>query len=161
MKTANMPSPFGDSSNAPKIIVVHSMGEYIDTEGIDYHATEFLKHMRYSVHAMVTPTGVVLKCRDYHQGANHAKSHNANSLGVEFLVPGLHNYVTFLEAIKNPYISKEQYAAGQELIREWLNKMQGNPDAKSVIKRHSDIDPQRKVDPGDGFPWKDFINDLR
>lgn len=140
--------------NTPKLIVIHSMAEYIkDPERI--YAPDFLDGYKLSAHALITPHGDNIRCRTDNQGAYHAKGYNTDSLGMEFLVKGKHDYSSFIDAIKSPYLEPEQYDAGLYQVREWLNLY---PIER--IARHSDLSPGRKVDPGDGFPWFDFLHDL-
>ena len=98
--------------------------------------------------------GVIIRSRKDEEGGYHAKGFNSNSLGVEFLVPGLHTYATFTNAIKKKYLSTAQYNAGVELVKSWIDKHE-----ISNIDRHSDLSPGRKVDPGQGFPWQRFLED--
>ena len=149
-----IPLEAGFESHTPKRIVVHAMGEYIDTEPIDYHAVDWLRKLGLSAHAFVTPSGVVVRSRKDEQGAYHAKGHNSGSLGVEFLVPGLHTYATFVAAIKKKYLTKPQYEAGVEAVKRWKDRYE-----LTTIVRHSDLSPDRKVDPGKGFPWERFLSD--
>lgn len=145
------PSEFGNIHNTPKMIVVHSMGEFIiDPKPI--HATDFLIKMGFSAHALVSPNGDVYICRDDDQGAYHARGYNTDSLGIEFLVEGNHNYGSFLEAIKTDYCTVDQWNAGIDVVKSWLSAY----NIKQLV-RHSDISPGRKVDPGDGFDWPTFL----
>ncbi|MCP4433459.1 MAG: N-acetylmuramoyl-L-alanine amidase [Gammaproteobacteria bacterium] len=145
----------GSKTNKPDKIVVHSMGENIKNNDITYNAFEWLKFLKLSAHALVTPNGDIIRCRDDEQRAWHAKGNNTNSLGVEFLVPGIHDYGTFLEMIKTDWVSKEQYQAGVELLKQWIEKY----DIENVF-RHRDLSPGRKVDPGDGFKWDWFMDQI-
>ena len=156
MTAAYMPLPKGPESQLPTRIVVHCMGEYIDTEAVDYHAVAWLRKLGISAHAFVTPSGVVIRSRDDDQGAWHAKAkgYNRDSLGVEFLVPGLHNIVTLNRTIKHSYLSDAQYAAGVALVLQWCSDW-----PIDEVVRHSTIDPQNKEDPGIGFPWVQFLVD--
>jgi N-acetyl-anhydromuramyl-L-alanine amidase AmpD len=145
----------GGNHNVPSLIVVHSMAEYLDVAGTTMHASAFLNHIGLSAHALIGPNGKVYRCRADDQGAWHAKGFNYNSLGIEFLVPGKHTYDGFIKRIREPYISTEQYEAGLEQITQWY-------DAHAIedIKRHSDLDPRRKLDPGEGFPWLQLLSDI-
>lgn len=165
MVTANIYLPHGGGLQTPKMIVLHAMAEYIDVDaktakqkGIapgPCHAVRWLDICGLSAHALITPTGVSIRCRKDDQMAWHARGHNHNSLGIEFLVPGKHNYQTFLAAIKKPYLTNEAFHCGQEQIREWLEAW--NIDE---MKTHQELDPSRKHDPGTGFPLNDFLQEL-
>jgi len=85
MLEAQIPLDAGFDNHSPKRIVIHAMGEYIDTEPVDYHAVDWLRKLGLSAHAFITPSGVVIRGRKDAQGAYHAKGYNAGSLGVEFL----------------------------------------------------------------------------
>jgi len=145
----------GGGHNLPETIVVHSMGEQINDRGKIYSAVDWLEFLKLSAHALITPSGDVIRCRHDEEGAWHARGYNKNSLGVEFLVEGVHDYGTFLEKIKTDYVTTAQYASGVELIKNWMN----HHDIESV-KRHSDVSPGRKVDPGSGFRWTEFLHNF-
>ena len=157
MKTADMPLPAGRSKQEPGRIVVHAMAEYIDTDDRDYDARSWLEKLGLSVHALIAPSGVVIRCRSDYQGGYHAKGYNTDSLGVEILVPGLHTYETFLDALQTPYYSTKQYSALVELVSGWRYSHAIDDED---INRHSDLSPGRKVDPGTGFPWAQFCGDI-
>ena len=147
--------PYGAVSNDPKLIVVHAMAEYINDGDKVYHATEWLDKLKLSAHMLIGPDGDTYRCREDNQGAYHARGYNTDSLGIEFLVKGTHNYESFLKAIKTDYITELQYGVGLNVIRRWIDKYH-----ISDIKRHSDISPGRKVDPGPGFTWNQFVSDI-
>ena len=139
--------------NKPRMIVVHAMGEFLlDPHPI--HATDFLEKIGLSAHALVAPSGDIHICRDDDQGAYHAKGYNTDSLGIEFLVEGHHNYGSFLEKIKTDWVTDEQFQAGVDAVRNWMTTYD-IPIEKVV--RHCDISPGRKVDPGVGFKWEKFL----
>lgn len=150
----NQPLPFGRSKNAPKKIIVHSMGEFIDVGEEDVFAIEFLRRLKLSAHIFVDPFGRVFRSREDTQGAFHAREYNPNSLGIEFLVPGSHTYGSFLEAIKEDWVAPEQLDSGIQVVREWMGLWDID---KGNILRHADVAPGRKHDPGDGFPWNEFL----
>lgn len=132
------------------------MAEFIDTESGDYFCVEWLRKMGLSAHAFVTPSAVVIRSRDDNQGAWHARGHNLDSLGIEFLVPGLHTYATFLQAINGDYLNSHELAAGVEVVRGWVAD-----HTIEAIRQHSQLSPDRKADPGKGFPWTKFLNDVK
>ena len=148
------PNEFGASKNKPKMIVVHSMGEFIlDPHPI--HASDFLVKLGLSAHALVSPNGDIYLCRDDDEGAYHARGYNKNSLGIEFLVEGHHDYGTFIEAIKSDYVTDKQWEAGVKAVRSWVEAYE---IPREKVVRHSDISPGRKVDPGAGFKWDKFMD---
>ncbi len=150
-------SEFGGGPQNPTRLIIHSMGEVIDTEERDYPADEWLNHLKLSAHFLIKPDGEVIKMRHTKTKAWHAKGHNTDTVGIEFLVPGLHTYVTFLEAINTPWVSSEQFEAGVELSKGIIDYF--HISVNNVL-RHSDIDPGRKKDPGHGFDWDEFRNRL-
>ena len=154
-----MPNPNGGGElKWPlKYLITHAMGEIIDTDGMDYPAHEWLEKTGLSCHYLVTPSGTVIKTREENQIAWHCKAQgcNFNSIGIEILAPGLHNYSTFLQAIKTNYVTDRQYAALVQLTKNILYRHRG-----ITIKRHSDLDPENKFDPGSGFDFGKFLNDV-
>lgn len=146
----------GSRRNSPRMIVVHAMGEFL-LDPMPIHATDFLEKIGLSAHALVSPNGIVYITRDDDQGAWHAKGYNRDTLGIEFLVEGHHNYGSFLEAIKRDYITEAQWDAGVTVVRGWV--IAHNIQRDRVV-RHCDISPGRKVDPGDGFKWMNFLDEV-
>ncbi len=151
MKIANIVSENGGGQQEPNLIVIHAMAEYIDQDVQDYHAKEWLDKLGLSAHYLICPSGVIIQTRSNDQVAWHAKGHNTNSIGIEFLVSGLHTYETFLQAIRKKYLTKNQLEMGVELCNSL--KEQG----LNRITRHDALDPGRKKDPGPGFPWDEMI----
>ena len=150
MNIIERPLSHGAEKNNPKRIVIHSMGEYIKDPD-PMLAVDFLDKLGLSAHALILPSGDVMMCRRPDQGAYHARGFNTNSLGIEFLVEGIHDYGSFLKKIQTNWVTADQYEAGLELVRHWKANY-------NILKmdRHSDISPGRKVDPGEGFHWKKF-----
>jgi len=149
-------SPYGGGKQVPDKIVVHCMAEFIK-EGDGYtHAADFLHKIRLSAHILIAPDGEIFRLRHDDEIAYHAKGFNANSLGVEFLVSGRHDYASFIEAIRVPYLFDRQYLAGVAIVKEWVKKYQIND-----IYQHSELSPERKLDPSTGFPWSKFIKEVK
>ena len=157
MEAIKMPLEKGNSNNDPERIVLHAMTEWIFYEGEYLHAYHLLRKLGLSAHALVTPSGQIIRCRHDEQGAYHAKGHNTNTLGVEFLVPGLNSYDEFLEKIKHPSLTTEAFDEGTRLVRGWMSKWDIE---KQDVVEHSQIDPTRKHDPGRGFPLSTFLGSL-
>lgn len=151
MNIIERPLRAGNQFNKPKMIVVHAMGEYINDPDPIF-APDFLEKYGLSAHALIVPNGDVMICRNEQTGAYHAKGHNTDTLGIEFLVRGEHDYSSFIETIKTNYVTSNQWIAGIELVRSWIEKF----DIRN-IQRHSSLSPGRKVDPGTGFEWDRFM----
>lgn len=152
-------NPNGADSNKPRMIVIHAMAEYVMADdGKSYeHAPDFLERMGLSAHVLAAPDGTLYRCRDDMEGAYHARGFNVDSLGIEVLLPGQHDYGTFLKGIARPFwCIGPQYVAVVQQVREWM-KLYGITE----VVRHSDLSPGRKLDPGMGFPWVKFLYDIR
>lgn len=148
----DIPSNKGGGTQTPKRIVIHTMGEFIRHEGKVYHATEWLSFLGISVHGMFCPSGDTILCRDDKLKAWHAKGHNDDTLGYEFLVRGVYGrdtYQEFIGTINKPYLTDAQYQAGIYCIA--AKRMIYGID----IVKHSTLTPT-KPDPGIGFPWNEF-----
>ena len=93
--------------------------------------------------------------RAYHAGESYWKGStqlNASSIGIEIVNPGYKEtsagrvWFDFPEA---------QMSAVIELVKKIVTQHQIKPER---ILAHSDIAPQRKVDPGPRFPWKQLAD---
>ncbi len=156
MNILERPLSAGAKHNSPKLIIIHAMAEYIrDPDPV--MAVNFLSEYKLSVHKLGFPSGDVMTCRDDDQGAYHARGYNQDSLGYEFLVEGDYDYHAFLDAIKTNYTTPEQWESGIEIVRNWMGLYNIDSDH---VKRHSDISPGRKVDPGTGFDWIAFKKEI-
>lgn len=154
-------NPHGAERQEPDTIIVHSMMEYFRmADGRILHARQFLIDYGLSAHVLVSANGWFSRERMDTQGAYHAKGHNTNSLGIEFLVPGIHDTKEdtlddFYRRIGRPYVTNDAYRVGKDIILEWIKAW----PIKQIV-RHSDIDPTRKRDPGEGFPWSKLLDDV-
>ena len=153
----------------PKGIVVHSMGEYLFWEGEWITAHDFLKELKLSVHGFIHPDGEYEKMISSPGRASHAGKSlheglsglNSHYLGFELLVPGKHDYGSFLKAIETPGVYTEaQFERAVNVCKYWMDKY--NFSASKVV-RHSDVsgddvrgEGKGKVDPGSAFDWKRF-----
>ena len=149
--------PKGLKHNQPKKIVLHTMAEFINYDGEDMYAPYFLRKIGLSAHSLITPIGQEILCRYPTEGAYHAKGHNTDSLGLEFLMQGVHTYESFLETLKTPYLSAAAFDKGVEVVKGWMDKF--DIPIEEVVT-HQEIDPDRKYDPGTGFPLEEFKNEL-
>lgn len=145
------------------MIIIHSMGEYIRSDGLVYEAHEWLNKLGLSAHYLIHPDGTVVRCVPDHRRAYHAgKSKwkgvsdlNHNSIGIEFLVEGIHDYASFLEAIKDPdTFTEDQYSSGKTLCGRLQDKH--GIETKMILPHSavsgSDVRPDSpKYDVGDGF----------
>lgn len=140
----------------PDTLIIHAMSEFvIGNDGKVRHATEHLEHDGTSVHAMVTPSGDIIRTRPDNRVAYHCRGHNVNSLGVEVLVAGAYDWGTFVERIKREYVKPDQFDCLVDFVRGWRGV---HPTIKH-IKRHSDINPN-KPDVGAGFHWERFLKEV-
>jgi len=89
--------------------------------------------------------------RAYHAGESSWKGStrlNASSIGIEIVNPGYQDTPQGRVWFDFP---KAQISAVIELVKQIVNQHEIKPER---ILAHSDIAPQRKVDPGPRFPWK-------
>lgn len=151
-----MPSPYGPERIDPAGAIVHAIGEYIG--GV--HAPDFLMSRGESAHAFVTPNAELIVTREDTQGAWHCKaaasgpfkdrSFNFSFIGIEFMVPGDHDYTSFVRAIAEPWPSDAQLEVGARYLAERFARY----PRMQEIYRHSDVNPAVKVDPGAGFNFE-------
>lgn len=137
--------------SGPDSVVVHAIAEYIDFGAYPIHASTYLKHAAEGAHTLVTPTGVLLRTTNPERVAWHCRARRMNwrALGIELLVPGVHNYVTFLERIAEPgWITQPAYEA---LVWEVTGWARANGIDPNHIYTHQELDPKRKRDPGPGL----------
>lgn len=154
------PLSHGAAHQRPRRIIVHAMAYQLDYQGERLYAASFLDRIGLSAHMLVAPDGTLIRCREDEQGAWHARGFNEDSLGVEVLVPGVYDYLSFVQRIAEPWPSRQQFQATIDLVQHWCARW-GIGMTPGQLDRHCDVDPDRKSDPGRGFDWVAFKNRLR
>ena len=158
----------------PKGVIIHSMAEYLKMDTGPMKAHDFLKKHRLSVHGFIHPDGTykhMIKSpgRAHHAGTSKwggLKHLNSHFLGFELLVPGEHNYSSFLKAIKKPgTYTQAQFDCAVKVCKYWI-KLYNIP--VDNIVRHSDCSGDHvrgkgkgKSDPGAAFDWNAFKEALK
>lgn len=146
------------------LLVVHAIAEYIeDDTGRVWPVWDYLEHRGLSCHDLVMPSGVHIECREATnlevEKAWHARGYNSRSVGIEVVVPGVHTYTSFLRAINGyAWVTNAAYAKAVDVAVKRCRTFDLDPETQ--MKRHSDLDPDRKQDPGDKFPWDPFVTDV-
>lgn len=158
MEIINRHLPHGGGKQTPNLIVVHAMGYQIEWDGELLYAATFLDRIGLSAHLLVSLDGTLIRCREDDEVAWHAKGHNLNSLGIEFLVPDAFNLTQLHDKISKPYLNNKQFESGVDAVRQWM-KIWDIPVDR--VKGHDEVDPERKFDPGDGFCWPEFRRRIR
>jgi AmpD protein len=166
MKVIEDYTGIGGGSHIPELLIIHAMAEYIKVEKSfkvgdkvfnkgTYHAHKWLQMLGLSAHFLQNPDGSFIKQRSTKEICWHAKGFNAGSIGIEILVAGVYTYEEFLKKIKTDWVTPDQY-------KELILMSQGIIDYFKIkkIKRHSDLSPGRKYDPGSGFKWDWFKQQL-
>jgi N-acetylmuramoyl-L-alanine amidase len=134
-------------------LILHYTDEPFD------RSLQILTQQRVSAHYLVsdeTPP-VVYRLVDenrraWHAGVSYwqgATMLNASSIGIEIVNPGAQRRADGSQVFA-PY-PPAQVDAVVRLVREIVARHQIRPDR---ILGHSDIAPQRKIDPGPAFPWQ-------
>ena len=148
-------------------IIIHSMTEYVVPDGRTIFAMDFLNEIQLGAHYFIAPDGLTIRgvapdFRTPHVGKSEylgRKWLNETSIGIEFLVPGIHTYKEFVQAllIGDPF-TDEQYRAGGELIASLKKQF---PSILARISGHMNVssdairgDGRGKVDPGRHFNWE-------
>ena len=130
-----------------KFIVFHYTGMKSEKKAID----KLLDYnSKVSCHYLIKSNGDIIKMVPENYPAWHAgisswkkfKSLNKNSIGIEITNPG-HEF-------KYKKFSKKQISSIIKLTKYLVKKFKIN--SKSILG-HSDIAPDRKLDPGEKFPW--------
>ncbi|TAL37427.1 MAG: N-acetylmuramoyl-L-alanine amidase [Alphaproteobacteria bacterium] len=150
MMISDAPSPnFNDRADGkkPSLLILH----YTDTV-TGFEALKILQseERRVSSHYFVNDDGHIMRLvpeemRAWHAGKSYWQGEtdiNSVSIGIEIQNPGHTNgYVAFPE---------DQIRAVTNLCREIIAR---NKILPYHVLAHSDIAPERKMDPGEFFPW--------
>ena len=131
-----------------KFIVFHYTGMKSEKKAIDKLLDQ---NSKVSCHYLIKNNGDIIKMVPENYQAWHAgisswkkyKSLNKNSIGIEITNPG-HEF-------KYKKFSKKQIYSLIKLTKYLVKKFKIN--SKSILG-HSDIAPDRKLDPGEKFPWE-------
>lgn len=155
MINITIPNPYGGNHrNYPKTVIVHGMGEYIRYKGKWLHAVDFLMAVKLSAHFLITPSGIGIRLRDDTERASHALAHNTDTLGIEFLVPGTYTHLQQLyDNMKTDWVTIAAYDKGLQICEWWKSQHLINQ-----FTTHHKVDPDRKQDPGTGFPSQFLFN---
>ena len=155
MITLSVPSPHSAPRVTPvRRIVLHAMGEYVRADQWTRHCTHVLESLGVSAHAIVLPDGRLLTCVPSERIAHHAKGHNTDSVGIEFAVQGVWDYAGFLARIKTSWVTDAALETGIEWVAEQCRR---HALGTAAITTHARLDPDRKQDPGAGFPFEDVL----
>ena len=164
----------GGGGQKPTMLVIHAMGQNIDIGQVEsdwfkkekkidhpvaiYHADEWLERDGTSAHFLIEPNGEIIKTRTTKKIAWHARGFNTNSVGIEVLVEGNWKYGSFKKRIKEDWVTEAQYTALIKMAKGIIDYWGIEEDR---VVRHSDLSPVRKVDPGMGFKWEWFKEQLK
>ncbi|MGB7404380.1 MAG: N-acetylmuramoyl-L-alanine amidase [Pacificimonas sp.] len=151
MDIIDSPSPNHNKRALPVSIVVMHYTGMTSAEA----ALERLRDpdAKVSAHYLIAEDGTVMRLVDEDRRAWHAgraywrgiRDVNSASIGIELANPGHdHGYLDFPEP---------QMAALETLLEGILERHDVRPE--NVIG-HSDLAPDRKIDPGEKFPWERF-----
>lgn len=136
-----------------QFLILHFTAESLE------RSIHILTQQRVSSHYLVTdePTPRIYRLVDedrraWHAGVSHWAGHgmlNGNSIGIEIV--NLGNRPRADGSVEFAPYPPAQVEAVVALVRDIVQRHQIRPDR---VLGHSDIAPQRKVDPGPLFPWK-------
>ncbi|MGZ3366051.1 MAG: peptidoglycan recognition protein family protein [Caulobacteraceae bacterium] len=154
MSLISAPSPnFDQRRGPPDMVVVHYTGMRTGAEALERLCDPEAK---VSAHYLIEEDGRVFQLvpeerRAWHAGVSFWKGErdvNAVSIGIELVNPGHEfGYGDFPEMQVEALIGLLDAVRGRWTI----------PNAR--ILGHSDVAPDRKIDPGEKFPWKRLAQD--
>ena len=134
----------------PSLLILHYTGMSSAAKAIDWLAR---KDSKVSCHYVIDEAGRITqmvpeRLRAWHAGVSFWRGEtdiNSHSIGIEIQNPGHeHGYPDFPPA---------QMAAVVALSKDIVKRNRMSPDS---VLAHSDIAPQRKIDPGEKFDWSEL-----
>lgn len=134
----------------PSLLIMHYTGMSSTEKAIDWLARE---ESRVSCHYVIADDGRVTQMvpesmRAWHAGVSFWRGErdiNSHSIGIEIQNPGHeHGYPNFPRAQMDAVI-----ALGRDILKR--NKMRADG-----VLAHSDVAPERKIDPGEKFNWAEL-----
>lgn len=140
-------------------IVIH----YTETETLEAAQTEFANEPSKSIHYLVDKDGGVVKGEvdeeevAYHAGCLSTRPKCEKS-PTNCCIRGMNERSIGIELINNgnePY-TEEQIDSLAKLIADVADRNNIPIDREHIIG-HNEVDPGRKADPGDFFPWNEVI----
>lgn len=169
-------------ANPPSGIIIHAMSEYIHHDAIDWitgynkmdypewiPASQWLHIAGLSVHSFIHPNGIIELGQSTDKIAYHAGKSKHNNLvglnnyylGFEILMEGKNLYNDFLEKMKTPWVTDEQFMAVFELCKQWMGDYHISVD--NIVTHYQvsgrDVRPDDpKYDPGIGFKYNTLIS---
>jgi N-acetylmuramoyl-L-alanine amidase len=136
----------------PSLLILHYTGMPSAAKAIDWLARE---ESKVSCHYVIDDSGRITqmvpeRLRAWHAGQSFWRGEtdiNSHSIGIEIQNPGhAHGY---------PAFPKFQMQAVIALSRDIVKRHAMKPDA---LLAHSDVAPQRKIDPGEKFKWSELAD---
>ena len=146
-----LPAGIKDGNKNPDTIVLHASSEFVYDDKQYYHILDFHKKEGLSAHVYVFPSGLWVKTKSFNDIAYHARNHNHNTIGIEFIMMGFNTYGRFLDKMNGKWYTDTQIDTGIAGIKKIISKYK-----ISKITTHHELDPDRKYDPGAGFPTNLF-----
>jgi len=138
------------------LVVIHALAEYVIDNNQANYGPYYVESIGLSAHAYITPRGPVIRQVRTKDVAWHAKGWNAQSFGVEFMVPGAHDYESFLARMKEPWVTQHAMRMGVQVLAQILHDY---PNVEFTT--HEKLDPERKHDPGPMFPMNSMVRQAR
>jgi len=153
MKIIEKKSPNFDNRDGEEItfLILHYTGMKTAQDALDRLCCE---KAEVSAHYTVDEDGTIYQHVDeadraWHAGVSSWQGHdkiNAKSIGVEIVNPG------------HEFGYREFPAAQLNAVKKLCQDILGRHEGIQHVLAHSDIAPNRKQDPGEMFPWKEFAN---